>query len=107
MQRIAEYVMAHYVRPIALDEIAAEVGMNRSAFCTFFRKTKGITFSEFVTRYRLHTACGLLKDSDKQVAEICYLVGFRDVPHFVRTFTAATGLSPTRYRAQSRRPDGE
>ena len=102
MQRIAEYVMAHYVHPIALDGIAAEIGMNRSAFCTFFKKAKGITFSEFVTRYRLHTACGLLRDSDKQVAEICYLVGFRDIPHFVRVFTGRMGLPPTRYRALSR-----
>lgn len=100
MQQICTYVMKHYVHPITLDDIAAEVGMNRSAFCSYFRKQKGMTFTQFVTRYRLDTACGLLKDSRRQVSEICYMVGFQDVPHFVRVFTATYGISPTQYRKQ-------
>ncbi len=102
MQHIAAYVMAHYIHPIGLDEIAAEMGMNRSAFCSYFKQCKGMTFSQFVTQYRLRTACELLRDSDKQVSEICYMVGFNDLPHFVRVFTRSTGLSPTRYRARHR-----
>lgn len=98
MQQVCAYVMAHYVHPISLDDIAAEVGMNRSAFCTYFRRCKGMTFSQFVTRYRLNTACELLRHSQKQVSEICYLVGFNDLPHFVRTFTCALGVSPSGYR---------
>ena len=31
MQKVAEYVMAHYVHGITLDDIAAHIGMNRSA----------------------------------------------------------------------------
>lgn len=68
MQQIAAYVMAHYVHAISLKEIAAEVGMNRSAFCSYFKRCKGMTFSQFVTQYRLNTACELLKHSQKQVS---------------------------------------
>ncbi len=98
MQRICAYVMAHYVHPISLDEIAAEVGMNRSAFCSYFKRNKGMTFFQFVTQYRLNTACELLKHSQKSVSEICYLVGFNDFPHFIRVFTREKGMSPTQYR---------
>ena len=100
MQQICTYVMAHYVHTISLDDIAAEVGMNRSAFCSYFKRCKGMTFSQFVTRYRLNTACELLRHSQKQVSEICYLVGFNDLPHFVRVFTHAVGMSPSSYRKQ-------
>lgn len=102
IQHIAAYVMAHYGRPIPLDEIAAEMGMNRSAFCSYFKRCKGMTFSQFVTQYRIKTACELLKHSQKQVSEICYMVGFNDLPHFVRVFTRSVGISPTRYRAQQK-----
>lgn len=102
MQQICTYVMAHYVHPISLDDIASEVGMNRSAFCTYFKRHKGITFSQFVTQYRLNTACGLLKYSQKSISEICYLVGFSDLPHFVRVFTKEKGTSPSKYRKQIR-----
>ena len=102
MQQICVYVMTHYVHSIALDDIAAEVGMNRSAFCSYFKRCKGMTFSQFVTRYRLNTACELLKHSQKGVSEICYTVGFNDLPHFVRVFTNAMGMSPSKYRKHLR-----
>lgn len=98
MQQVANYVMAHYVHNIALDDIAAYIGMNRSAFCTFFKRNKGMTFSQFVTRYRLETACDLLKNSHKQVSEICFAVGFNDFPHFIRVFKKEIGMSPSAYR---------
>lgn len=100
MQQISAYVMAHYVHPISLDDIAGEVGMNRSAFCTYFKRHKGMTFSQFVIQYRLNTACEVLKHSQKSVSEICYLVGFNDLPHFVRAFTKEKGMSPSKYRKQ-------
>ena len=102
MQQICVYVMTHYVHSIALDDIAAEVGMNRSAFCSYFKRCKGMTFSQFVTRYRLNNACELLKHSQKGVSEICYTVGFNDLPHFVRVFTNAMGMSPSKYRKHLR-----
>lgn len=98
MQQVATYVMAHYANNIALDDIATHIGMNRSAFCTFFKRNKGMTFSQFVTRYRLETACDLLKNSHKQVSEICFAVGFNDLPHFIRVFKKEMGMSPTEYR---------
>ena len=100
MQQVSAYVMTHYVHPISLDDMASEVGMNRSAFCSWFKRCKGMTFSQFVTQYRLNTACELLKHSQKSVSEIGYLVGFSDVPHFVRVFTKEKGVSPGRYRKE-------
>ena len=98
MQQICAYVMAHYVHTISLDEVAAEVGMNRSAFCSYFKRCKGMTFSQFVTQYRLNTACELLKHSQKQISEICFAVGFNDVPHFNRVFKESQGVTPKEYR---------
>ena len=100
IQQIYAYVMKHYVHSISFDDIAAEVGMNRSAFCSYFKKCKGMTFSQFVVQYRLNTACELLKHSQKSVSEICYLVGFNDLPHFIRVFRKNIGTSPSQYRKQ-------
>lgn len=105
LQQVAEYVMAHYVHTITLDDIAAHIGMNRSAFCTFFKRNKGMTFSQFVTQYRLETACELLKTSQKQVSEICYAVGFNDLPHFIRVFVSTYGMSPTKFRKKAPQHD--
>lgn len=99
IQQVVTYVMAHYPHAILLDEIAGHIGMNRSAFCTFFKRNKGMTFSQFLTSYRLSTACELLRDTKKQVSEICYAVGFNDLPHFNRVFKKEYGMSPSQFRA--------
>ena len=84
-----------------MQQIAAEIGMNRSAFCSYFKRCKGMTFSQFVTQYRLNTACELLKHSQKQVSEICFAVGFNDVPHFNRVFKESQGITPKEYRKRN------
>lgn len=98
MMDIATYVMKHYVHTISLDDIASYVGMNRSSFCIYFRKQKGITFTQFVTNYRLDTAKELLRSTKSQVSDIAYSVGFGDLSHFNHVFSKALGMSPTEYR---------
>lgn len=44
-----------------LDDIAAHIGMNRSAFCTFFRRNKGMTFYTISAGNSLRTAQNLTK----------------------------------------------
>ncbi|MBO5444458.1 MAG: helix-turn-helix domain-containing protein [Muribaculaceae bacterium] len=36
--------------------------------------------------------------TQKQVPEICFAVGFNDLPHFIRVFTSTYGVSPTKFR---------
>lgn len=107
MQRVSEYVMAHYSRRITLNDIATETGMNRSAFCIWFKRYKGMSFSSFLTQYRLHTACELLRHSQKSVSEIGYIVGFNDIPHFIRIFSKEMGVSPGKYKKRLMADDDE
>lgn len=100
MMDISTYVMKHFQQSISLDDIARHVGMNRSSFCIYFKRQKGITFSQFVTQYRLDTACELLGKSNRQISDIAYSVGFNDLSHFVHIFSKAKGMSPTAYRKQ-------
>ena len=48
LQEITVYTCCNYARQITIDEIAKHVGMNRSAFCTFFRKQTGKTYINFL-----------------------------------------------------------
>lgn len=100
MQQICTYVMRHYVHPISLDDIAAEVCMNRSAFCSYFKRCKGTTFFEYLNVYRIDTACEMLTTTPLSIAEICYAVGFNDIPHFNRIFKKVKQMSPRAYKKQ-------
>ncbi|MEL5891950.1 AraC family transcriptional regulator [Bacteroides sp. GD17] len=98
LTQIHTYVICNAKRDITLDDIARHVGMNRVSFCVFFKKATGTTFINYLNEYRVETACQLLEQKKGMaVSEICYHVGFNNVPYFNRVFKRLKGVSPTEY----------
>jgi AraC-like DNA-binding protein len=81
--------------------LAADLGMSESKFSRFFRKATGNTFTDFVNRVRISRACQLLMDTDQQVTNICFDVGFNNVANFNRRFLETKGMTPSEFRKQS------
>lgn len=98
LQAIYKYIVENYHRKITLDEIASYASMNKTAFCLFFKKATNESFVAYLNVYRLQMACTMLSRSSKNISEICYAVGFTDIPYFNRAFKQRYGVSPTRYR---------
>lgn len=96
---VIEYVFNHYPSPISLNDVAALVGMTDSYFSSFFRKSTGHRFIEFLNRVRISRACTLLSATDQQITRICFEVGFNNVANFNRRFHELKGITPSEYRA--------
>ena len=97
MDIIKTYIICNVRRNITLDEISTHVGMNKSAFCSFFKRMTGMTFVEYLNEYSIEMACRLIKEGEMSITEICYQTGFNDVPYFSRLFKRIKGVSPSRY----------
>lgn len=102
LKNIKLFVTCNFRRESSIGDIAAYVGMNRSAVCTFFRRNEGETIGKYKNELRLDEARRLLASSAFSIQEICYKSGFRDVAHFCRTFRKITGTSPSEYRKKSK-----
>ena len=96
LNMVHTYVICNATRNISLDDVVRYVGMNRSAFCVFFKQATGKTFVTYLNEYRIELACQLLKQKNMSVSEICYHVGFTNIPYFNRTFKRMKGCSPTK-----------
>ncbi|ADV42703.1 AraC family transcriptional regulator [Bacteroides helcogenes] len=101
LNQIQVYVVCNVKRDITLDDVARHVGMNRASFCVFFKKVTGKTFVTYLNEYRVEMACRLLKLKKMSVSEICYQVGFNNVPYFNRVFKRLKGISPGEYAVSS------
>lgn len=97
INRVKEFSQTNYARTITIDTIANHVGMNRSSFCTFFKKATGQTYITYLNKLRVDRACTLLREGKFTVTEVCYMVGFNDVPYFNRCFKNNRGMSPKDY----------
>lgn len=100
MQEVSRYMITNFQHKISLDEVALYVGMNRSSFCTFFKREKGKSFFTFLNEYRIDCSCLMLRETEKSIADICYAVGFDDIPYFNRTFKKLKGETPKDYRTK-------
>lgn len=102
IDRVCRFLNTHYLRPISLDEAAAEAGLSPSAFARLFRRSTGKTLTEYVNGLRLAHACQLLLETDRTVADIAASSGFANVPYFNRRFLRLKRVTPAVYRRSAR-----
>ncbi len=98
MNIIFDHVRQNFQRTIPLPEIAEMVSMTVPAFCRYFKKISGKTFTQFVNEYRLVHAIKLLTEQTMSITEICYQSGFNNFSHFNKQFREFTGKTPSAYR---------
>lgn len=97
---IFKYVNKNFQNHIALDEIADLVSMTVPAFCRYFKKSTGKTFTQVVNEYRVVHATKLLSESDMSVTDVCFECGFNNFSHFNKTFNDITGKTASSYRKE-------
>ncbi|TNJ47254.1 helix-turn-helix domain-containing protein [Tamlana fucoidanivorans] len=98
---IFKFVNKNFQNHIALDEIADKVSMTVPAFCRYFKKATGKTFTQVVNEYRVVHATKLLsEESEMSIADVCYECGFNNFSHFNKTFNDITGKSASNYRKE-------
>tara|TARA_B110000091_G_scaffold153491_1_gene163363 strand:+ start:5824 stop:6693 length:870 start_codon:yes stop_codon:yes gene_type:complete len=97
---IFKHINENFNRHIALEEIAETVSMTTAAFCRFFKKTTGKTFTKFVNEYRVVHATKLLLESQSSITDISFACGFNNFSHFNNLFKEFTGKSASRYRSE-------
>jgi AraC-like DNA-binding protein len=76
--------------------------MSTFYLCKLFRRSSGVTFTEFVSRTRVEKAKNLLLNPNLRISEIAFEVGFQSLTHFNRIFKKIVGESPTDYREHLR-----
>jgi AraC-like DNA-binding protein len=98
LNKALSYISHHYTEAVTLDEIAAVVSMNASAFCRYFKEKSGKSLIEYIQDLRIGYACKLLVGSPRDISQVCNECGFNTVSFFNRVFKEKTKLTPTEYR---------
>lgn len=92
------HVSKNFKQSIPLNEIAEKVSMTVPAFCRYFKKVTGKTFTQFVNEFRIVHATKLLAENPTSITDICFESGFNNFSHFNKLFKKFTGKSPLKYR---------
>lgn len=104
--RLLEDEQVYREPELRVADLAARLGV------VDYRVSRAITqglaeenFNRLVNRYRIAHACRMLADptTEGTILEVCLASGFASLGPFNRAFKAATGCTPSAYRATHRR----
>jgi YesN/AraC family two-component response regulator len=93
-----DFVDKHYREKISSSEVAQQCSLSTFQFSRLFRATYGVTFQEYVLRYRIREACRLLKNPTTEIAEVASLAGFNDPSYFGKIFRRYMACTPSQYQ---------
>ncbi|WP_426450779.1 AraC family transcriptional regulator [Paenibacillus sp. S-38] len=96
--RAVAYIETNYSRSMTVEELAAELGLDRKYAARLFKEALGVPPRQFLLRYRMEQASLLLRRESLSVAEVAHSVGYRDPLLFSRMFKKVKGCSPQIYR---------
>jgi AraC-like DNA-binding protein len=88
----------NYKNPINLQEASKLIHLSNTAFCKFFKRSIGKTFSDYLNDLRILHACTLLIETDKPISQIAVESGFENLAYFNRVFLKKKKLQPTVFR---------
>jgi len=99
---LLERLELDYAKPLTLQRLARDLGMNGAYLSALFSRVVGIPFKSYLTELRLQKAKELLSDPVKTVSEVAYAVGYSSEERLRCVFKKATGLSPSVWRETMR-----
>lgn len=96
-----DYVKDHYQENISLDDVAKLTGYAKTYFCKHFKRVTGVSFHQYLNRYRISIACLLLADPGLSVTTIAEMTGFSSAKLFCRIFKETTNMTTSQYQRLS------
>lgn len=92
---LSEFMENNYTSNLSLNEFAHFTGRSLSSFKREFQKIYSTTPGKWIIKKRLKLAHFEIINSDKQITDICYEVGFKNLSHFSKAFKSEYGQTPT------------
>lgn len=95
MRAIEREAAARFRDPVRAGEIAARVGLHPAYAAALYRRHRGMTITEHLTRLRVNHARELLRRAPgRSVIDTAFESGFGSISRFYEAFRALTGRSP-------------
>lgn len=95
------FLAENYATPPSLEELAAEVGLSRSALCTGFRLLLGQSVFDHIQDLRMQRALALLSETAEPITQIAYTVGYNNPSSFSVAVLRHFGATPRELRRKA------
>ncbi|MDU4694393.1 MAG: response regulator transcription factor [Paenibacillus sp.] len=99
VHQVLTYIDKHYADELSLKTLGTQYHIHPVYLGQLFHKETGMSFAEYINKYRIDKAKQQLKNSNLKVQEIARNVGYWEIGYFYKQFRKYVGISPTDFKA--------
>ncbi len=102
-ESIIIYIDKYYAKKITLGKLCDLYHFNYKYLSRFFKTTSLVGFPKFVNDIRSYKAACLLLETDENISDIAYEVGFSAPMYYYQISKKWSGVTPNQYRKELRK----
>lgn len=97
-EEVIHMIHSQYDTDLTLDVCAKRLNYNPKHVSRAFKEENGVSFSDYLSNYRLEIAKKLLIETDMKINDIAERLGYQNAQNFIRYFRKMEGITPGQYR---------
>ena len=97
VSQVIESTKEHFAEKISIEGFSEQLGVSSSYLSRKFKEATGMTYLDFLNKYRVKEAIKLLETGQYKIYEVSDMTGFSDYKHFNTVFKRYTDRSPSEY----------
>ena len=97
VQQILDFTKEHFAEKISIEAFSEKMGVSASYLSRKFKEATGTSYLDFLNKYRVQQAVGLLETGKYKVYEVSDMTGFSDYKHFSTVFKRYTEVAPSEF----------
>jgi len=98
IEKAVAYIRENFTSDISRDGLASHLDISPNYFGKLFAEYTGKKMNDYIIDLRIEEAVKLLRDTDRQVIDIAFAVGFNNLRTFNRVFSKNLSITPQEYR---------
>jgi AraC-like DNA-binding protein len=102
IEKCKVYISNHLNKPFSLDDMADEIGINKSYLSRQFTKEVNIGIKHYTLIKRVDAAANMMRFTDINISEIASYFCFTSQSHFGQIFKQYKGITPQSFREKEK-----
>jgi len=99
------YIKSNLHNDITRDGIANYVFLNADYLTRIFKRSTGLSLTEYLTEQRIQKSITMLLNSETSISDIAADVGYDNFTYFSKMFKKITGATPSEYRKKHKKSE--
>lgn len=102
MKNVTEYIILNYNTDLTLSGLADKFRISPSYLSHSFKREINKGVREFIEEIRVSNACLFIENTDMNISQVGYAVGYLDSNYFTKVFKKRMNITPSAYRERCR-----